>query len=266
MIIDTHSHYDDDAFDEDRGELLSSLQEAGIQKAITVCASVESLESAPALAEAYPFLYLGAGIHPDDAGKVSSEVIEKIHALAKLPKTVVIGEIGLDYYWHKEEAEHRIQQGVFAAQMEIAKEEGLPFMVHSRDACQDTLRMCREAIARGGEPGIIHCYSYSWEAAKEFLAMGFYLGIGGVVTYKNGRKLKEVVEKAPLTQLLLETDCPYLSPVPFRGKRNSSRYLPYVVEEIAALKGISKEEVEKTTWANAHRIMPKLGNTPEGKA
>ncbi len=261
MIIDTHAHYDDESFDEDREELLASLGEAGITKAVTVCASIESLESAAALAERYPFLYLAAGIHPDDAPRMGPEVYDRIRTLARQEKTVVIGEIGLDYYWHKEEENHILQQEVFVAQMDLAREEGLPFMVHSRDACADTLRLCKEAVARGNTPGIIHCYSYSWEAAREFLSLGFCLGIGGVVTYKNGRKLKEVVANAPLEQLVLETDCPYLSPVPFRGKRNSSLHLPYVVKEIAALKGITPQEVEEATWENAHRILPRLGRT-----
>ncbi len=263
MIIDTHSHYDDEAFEEDRQDLLSSLEEAGIKKAVTVCASIESLETNPALCRRYPFLYLAAGIHPDDAEKMTPEVYDRIRELAREEKCVVIGEIGLDYYWHKEEENHRLQQEVFVAQMELAREEGMPFMVHSRDACADTLTLCREAIARGNEPGVIHCFSYSWETARDYLSMGFCLGIGGVVTYKNGKKLKEVVSKAPLSQLVLETDCPYLAPTPFRGKRNSSLYLPYVVEEIAALKGVSREEVEALTWENAHRIMPKLKGAGE---
>ena len=263
MIIDTHAHYDDEAFEEDRRELLLSLGEAGVSKAITVCASVDSLTSAPALVGEYPFLYLAAGIHPDDAGLYTPEVHEQIRTLARQERTVAIGEIGLDYYWHKEEEEHKRQQEVFLAQMELSREEGLPFMVHSRDACADTIRLCREGAAGREAPGIIHCFSYSWEAARDFLSMGFYLGIGGVVTYKNGRKLKEVVEKAPLERLVLETDCPYLSPVPFRGKRNSSLHLPYVVEEIARLKNVSEEEVRQATWENAHRLMPRLRGKEE---
>ena len=258
MIIDTHAHYDDEAFDLDRQELLPSLRGLGIQKVVTVCASLESLITAPKLAAAYPFVYFAPGIHPDDAPGVTEEVLEKIRHLSREKKAVIIGEIGLDYYWHKEEAEHRLQQEVFEAQLTRAREEGMPFMVHSRDAAADTLQMVREAMAKGNVPGIIHCFSYSWEIAREYLAMGCMLGIGGVVTYKNGRKLKEVVEQAPLSQMVLETDCPYLSPVPYRGKRNDSRNLPYVVEAIATIKGVSREEVEDVTWDNAHRLMPKL--------
>lgn len=168
---------------------------------------------------------------------------------------VAIGEIGLDYYWHKEEKEHLRQKEMFRAQMEIAREEKLPFMVHSRDAAEDTLEIVREYTKRGMYGGIIHCFSYSKEIAAEYLKMGLYLGIGGVLTFKNARKLKEVAAIAPLSQIVLETDCPYMSPEPNRGKRNSSLNLPYVAEALAQIKGITPEEVIAVTEENAKKLL-----------
>ena len=257
MIFDTHAHYDDEAFDPDRDSLLASMPAAGVHRIINACASAGSLDVLPGLMEQWPFLYGAAGIHPDDAPLMTTDTAQKIRDLARCPKTVAIGEIGLDYYWHRTEEEHRLQKTVFRLQMDLAREENLPFMVHSRDAAADTLSIVREYMEKGMAGGVIHCYSYSWEIAQQYLDMGLYLGIGGVVTYKNGRKLKEVVQKAPLSRLLLETDCPYLSPVPYRGKRNCSLNLPLVAEAIAELKGITREEVIKATWENACRVYPK---------
>ncbi len=255
MIFDTHAHYDDEAFASDRDELLSSMEAKGIGRIVNVCASAEGLKDTAALMEKYPFVYGAIGVHPDDAEKIDDSVLEEIRRLSRHEKAVAIGEIGLDYYWHKEEAEHKIQQQMFRAQMEIAREEKLPFMVHSREAAKDTLDIVRDCVKGGMYGGIIHCFSYSKEIAREYLDMGLYLGIGGVVTFSNGKKLKEVVEYAPLTQIVLETDAPYLAPVPNRGKRNSSLNLPYVVQAIAQIKGISPEEVEETTWKNAVRLL-----------
>ncbi len=259
MIIDTHAHYDDAAFEEDRGLLLSSMNTCGIEKIVNVCADIESLDRLGPLMEAFPFVYGAVGIHPDDAPLVDETVLEKIRRMTALPKVVAVGEIGLDYYWHKEAGEHERQQAVFHRQMELAREVNLPFIIHSREAAADTLRIVRGFMAGGGMAGgILHCFSYSWEMAREYLDMGLYLGIGGVVTYKNARKLVEVVEKAPLSGLLLETDCPYLPPVPHRGERNSSRYLPLVARRIAEIKGISAEEVITVTRENALKLMKRL--------
>ena len=255
MIFDTHAHYDSSAFEEDREELLALLPEQGICNVINVCASVEELQKTVYLMEKYPYIYGAVGVHPDDADKITDAVLDEIRRLSRHEKTVAIGEIGLDYYWHKEEKEHRIQQEKFRAQMEIAREEKLPFMVHSRDAAEDTLEIVREYMKDGMYGGIINCFSYSKEIAREYLNMGLYLGIGGVVTFKNARKLKEVVEYAPLSQIVLETDCPYMAPEPHRGKRNSSLNLPYVAEAIAGLKGISPEEVVKITRENAEHLL-----------
>ena len=255
MIFETHAHYDDEAFAQDRENLLASMQEHGIGYIVNACASVESLKDTEELMEKYPFVYGAFGIHPDDAEKMTEETLEEIRRLSRLPKSVAIGEIGLDYYWHKEEHEHEIQKKMFLAQMEIAREEKLPFMVHSRDAAKDTLDLVKDCMKGGMYGGIIHCFSYGKEMAREYLDMGLYLGIGGVVTFKNAKKLKEVVAYAPLEQLVLETDSPYLSPEPNRGKRNSSLNLPYVAEAIAQIKGCSEEEVIAVTEENAKKLL-----------
>ena len=255
MIIDTHAHYDDEAFDPDREVLLASMQEHGIEKLVNVCASIDGLQDTVKLIEKYPFIYGAVGVHPDDAEQMTEETLAEIRRISHMDKMIAIGEIGLDYYWLKEKKEHEIQQKMFRAQMEIAREEKLPFMIHSRDAAEDTLNIVREYMQGGMYGGIIHCFSYSREIAAEYLNMGLYLGIGGVVTFKNAKKLKEVVQYAPLSQLVLETDCPYMAPEPNRGKRNSSLYLPYVVQAIAELKQVTPEEVIEVTRENTHRLL-----------
>ena len=255
MIIDTHAHYDDEAFDADREALLASMHDGGIEKIVNVCASVDGLHDTVELMEKYPFIYGAVGVHPDDADKMTQETLDEIRRLSCMDKIVAIGEIGLDYYWHKEEHEHEIQKKMFLAQMEIAREEKLPFMVHSRDAAKDTLDLVKDCMKGSMYGGIIHCFSYGKEIAGEYLDMGLYLGIGGVVTFKNAKKLKEVVAYAPLEQLVLETDSPYLSPEPNRGKRNSSLNLPYVAEAIAQIKGCSAEEVIAVTEENAKKLL-----------
>ena len=255
VIFETHAHYDDEAFAQDRENLLASMQEHGIGYIVNACASIESLKDTEELMEKYLFVYGAFGIHPDDAEKMTEETLEEIRRLSRLPKAVAIGEIGLDYYWHKEEHEHEIQKKMFLAQMEIAREEKLPFMVHSRDAAKDTLDLVKDCMKGGMYGGIIHCFSYGKEMAREYLDMGLYLGIGGVVTFKNAKKLKEVVAYAPLEQLVLETDSPYLSPEPNRGKRNSSLNLPYVAEAIAQIKGCSEEEVIAVPEENAKKLL-----------
>lgn len=254
MIFDTHAHYDDDAFDIDREELLASMEAGGIGTIVNSCASIDGLDNTIALMEKYPFIYGAVGVHPDDAGEMTEEVLGKISRMAEHEKAVAIGEIGLDYYWHKEKEEHLIQQKWFRAQMDLAREKKMPFIIHSREAAEDTLTIVKEYMQGGMYGGIIHCFSYSKEIAAEYLKMGLYLGIGGVVTFENAKKLKEVVKYAPLSQLVLETDCPYLAPKPNRGKRNSSLNLPYVARMIAELKGVTPEEVIAVTEENAKKI------------
>ena len=255
MIFDTHAHYDDKAFDEDREEMLASLPENGIGNVVNVCASIRSLRRIIPLTEKYPHVWGAAGVHPDYAEEMTEETLEEIRKVLQHEKILAVGEIGLDYYWHKEPENHKRQQEMFRAQMDIARVEKLPFMIHSRDAAEDTLTIVKEYMQKGMYGGIMHCYSYGLEHAREYVKMGLFLGIGGVVTFTNGRKLKEVVHEIPLENLVLETDCPYLAPVPYRGKRNCSLYLPYVVQAIAELKGVPADEVIRVTQENARRLL-----------
>jgi TatD DNase family protein len=251
MIFDTHAHYDDEAFDIDREELLESLPKQGISYVVDACSTVSSVDQVLALSEKYPYIYAAVGIHPSETGELNEERFTWLKERAKHPKNVAIGEIGLDYYWDTPGRE--IQKVWFDRQMELAREYKLPMIIHSRDAANDTFHMMKDAKA-DTIGAIIHCFSYGVEQAREYLNMGFYLGIGGVVTFTNGKKLKEVVEYAPLEQIVLETDCPYLSPVPNRGKRNSSLNLPYVVQEIARIKKLESAEVIRITQENAMRF------------
>ncbi len=251
MIFESHAHFDDDAFDEDRESLIESLQKNRIEYVINVGASMESTESTYALAKKYPFIYAAVGVHPSDTLPLTEKDMDRLKELAADEKTVAIGEIGLDYYW--DEPEREIQKKWFKRQIELAKEVDLPIIIHSREAAKDTLDILHEHDT-GCYRGVMHCFSYSPEIAREVVKMGFYIGVGGVCTYKNAKKLVEVVEEIPLEHILLETDCPYLTPVPYRGKRNSSLYLPYVVEKIAEIKGITAEEVERVTYENAMKL------------
>ncbi len=251
MIFESHAHYDDEAFDEDRESLLASMQPHNIGAVINVSASPAGMESTAKLAEKYPFIWGAVGVHPDEVGTMDSTTLERIKELCRREKIVAVGEIGLDYYWNKEN--HSLQKEWFMRQMDAAREVKKPIIVHSREAAADTLQVMKSSDA-GEIGGVIHCFSYAREMAREYLNMGFYLGIGGVVTFKNAKKLKEVVEYAPLDSILVETDSPYLSPVPNRGKRNSSLNLPYIIQEIAEIKRISPEEVERVTEKNARRL------------
>ena len=251
MIFDTHAHYDDDAFDEDRDVLLSGMGEQNVEYIVNVGASMASSERSIKLAEKYPFVYAAVGVHPDEVGELDEEKFEKLREWTSHEKVKAVGEIGLDYYWDKEK--HDLQKHWFMRQMELASEVKLPMIVHSREAAKDTLDMVIAAKPLNLS-GIIHCYSYSVEQAREYLNMGYYIGIGGVVTFKNAKKLKEVAEYTPLSQIVLETDCPYLAPTPFRGKRNDSSKIAYVAEELAAIKQISVEEVIRITNENGRRL------------
>ena len=251
MIFDTHAHYDDDAFDEDRDVLLSGMREQNVEYIVNVGASMASSERSIKLAEKYPFVYAAVGVHPDEVGELDEEKFEKLREWTTHEKVKAVGEIGLDYYWDKEG--HDLQKHWFMRQMELASEVKLPMIVHSREAAKDTLDMVIAAKPLNLS-GIIHCYSYSVEQAREYLNMGYYIGIGGVVTFKNAKKLKEVAEYTPLSQIVLETDCPYLAPTPFRGKRNDSSKIAYVAEELAAIKQVPVEEVIRITNENGRRL------------
>lgn len=260
MIFETHAHYDDDRFDEDRDKILKSLPEAGIGIVINSGASVESTRDTIELAKKYAHVYAAVGIHPSEIAELDEDFFDWMRAQTAWEKTVAIGEIGLDYYWDKEPEVQERQRYWFGRQIELARETGLPIIVHSRDAAADTMQVMKEHHAQE-IPGVIHCYSYSKEMAQEFIKMGYYIGVGGVVTFKNAKKLIETVETIPLESILLETDCPYMAPEPYRGKRNSSLYLPYVVERIAQIKGITPEEVERVTELNARRLFRKVNLT-----
>lgn len=251
MIFDTHAHYDDDAFREDREALLKSLPEHGIEAVVNIGANIQTTKNTLELTRKYPYVYGAVGVHPSETEELNDALLDWLGHAAKEPKVVAIGEIGLDYHWDTPGRE--VQKTWFIRQMELAKSVGLPIVVHSRDAAQDTLDIIKQHNA-GETGGVIHCFSYGPELAREYLKMGFYLGIGGVLTFANAKKLKEVVAEIPLERLVLETDCPYLSPVPNRGKRNSSLNLPYVVEEISRIKGITQEEVIAVTSKNAREL------------
>ena len=251
MIFDTHAHYSDSRFDNDRHEWLMSMEENGVGGIVEAGADVKSSDNAIELSGKYSFVYAAAGIHPQETAGIDESHMEWLEAQASKEKVVAIGEIGLDYYYGQ--PERPVQKKWFIRQLEIAKDTGLPVVIHSRDAAEDTLNIIKDYNA-GETGGVIHCFSYSFEIAKKYIDMGFYIGIGGVVTFKNNRKLTDVVCKAPLDSIVLETDSPYLAPEPYRGKRNCSIYLKYIVERVAELKGVPQQEVIDVTERNAKRL------------
>ncbi len=250
MIIDTHAHYDDEQFDADREELLGSMEEGGIGLIVNAGSTVTSWDKIVELTERYPFIYGAVGVHPDEVGELDEEKFLRMADLLDRDKIVAVGEIGLDYYWDKEK--HELQKEWFVRQLGLAREKEMPVIIHSREAAADTFEIMKQHAA--GMKAVIHCYSYSPEMAREYVKMGYYIGIGGVVTFKNAKKLKQVVQEIPLESIVLETDCPYLAPVPYRGERNCSLYLPYVAEQIAELKGTTVEEVIQQTEKNSREL------------
>ena len=251
-IFESHAHYDDEAFNDDRGELLNKLPQNGIDYVVNVGASMETTKSSIALAAQYDYIYAAVGVHPSETAPLNEEFIQymKDEALHN-KKVVAVGEIGLDYYWDEPDAD--IQKKWFVRQLDLALEVDKPVIIHSREAAKDTADIL---LSEKYKPlrGVIHCYSYSPEMAKQYLDAGYYLGVGGVVTYKNAKKLVDTVSMMPLERILLETDSPYLTPVPNRGKRNYSGNLPYVVEKLAEIKGVSKEEIIRETAKNAREM------------
>lgn len=251
MIFETHAHYDDAKFDTDREMLLAELPQRGISPVINVGSSIATTKTTLSLAQEYPFLYAAVGVHPSDVDDLNEDTYAWLRQQTTLQKTVAVGEIGLDYYWP--EPDHETQKKWFLRQLELAREIKKPVIIHSRDAAKDTVDLMTEAHAEE-IGGVIHCYSYTKEMAKVFLDMGFYFGIGGVLTFKNAKKLKEAVEYIPMDRIVLETDCPYLAPEPNRGKRNSSLNIPYVIAAMAQIKGITEEEVRKAAWDNSLKL------------
>lgn len=251
-IFESHAHYDDEAFNEDRESLLAALRENGIEYVVNVGASMASTRTGIALAAEHDFIYAAVGVHPNETAPLNEEFIRYMKEQAiNNPKVVAIGEIGLDYYWNEPEPE--VQKKWFLRQLDLAGEVQKPVIIHSREACKDTEDILLSGEYRGLS-GVIHCYSYSPETAGKYLEAGYYLGVGGVITFKNAKKLVETVEMTPLNRILVETDSPYLSPVPNRGKRNSSLNLPYIVAKIAELKGVTEEEVIRVTRENAKTL------------
>ena len=249
-IFDTHAHYDADRFDSDRDALLSAMPGVGVGLVLDPGCDLPSSRAAAELAERYPHVYAAVGIHPENCGDFVPEHMDALRQLAREPKVVAIGEIGLDYYW-PENPPRDFQQQVFRAQLELALELNLPVIIHDREAHGDSLAIVKEYPALRG---VFHCYSGSVEMARELLALGWYLGFDGPVTYKNARKTVEVAEMVPLDRILIETDSPYMSPVPLRGKRNDSRNVFYIAEKLAQIKGMTTEELARLTMENGKSL------------
>ena len=245
-LFDTHAHYDDEAFDADRDAVIAAFGGLIVDPGCTLASSQAAID----LAARHPNVYAAVGIHPENCGDFLPEHIDALRHLARQPKVVAIGEIGLDYYW-AENPPREFQQQVFRAQLELALELDLPVIVHDREAHGDSLTIVRDYPALRG---VFHCYSGSVEMARELLALGWYLGFDGPVTYKNARKTVEVAEMVPLDRILIETDSPYMSPVPMRGKRNDSRNVLYIAEKLAQLKGMTTEEMAELAGVNGKRL------------
>ncbi len=253
MIFESHAHYDDEKFNNDRDLLIQELLSGRICTIINVGASIESTKMSIVLAEKYEHVYAAAGVHPSEVSELNEKTFDWLRKQTKHEKVIAVGEIGLDYYWDKEPEVQKRQRMWFERQLELARECQLPVIIHSREAAEDTMKVMKKARAEE-VPGVVHCYSYSPELAAEFVKMGYYIGIGGVVTFKNAKKLKETATRIPLTKILLETDAPYMAPEPHRGERNHSGNLIFVAEKIAEIKGISVEEVEEVTKQNAKNL------------
>jgi len=253
-IFDTHAHYDSGGFNADRDAVLAALPAAGVGLVVDPGCDLPSSRAAIALAERYPFVYAAAGLHPEDCAGASDEDFAALRELCGHEKVVAIGEIGLDYYW-KDNPPREFQQAVFRRQIELAIELDLPVIVHDREAHGDSLAV---VLDYPEVRGVFHCFSGSPEMAEELLKRGWYLGFDGPITYKNAKRAPETAAVAPLDRMVVETDSPYLSPVPLRGKRNDSRNLPYIIEKLAEWKGVTPEEMTRLTWENGLRLFPKI--------
>lgn len=249
MYFDTHTHLDDKKFDTDRDDVIKSLKDAGISLAVNVGSDIKSSRESIALAEKYDFLYAAVGVHPSETGDMTDDDLDIIKGLASHKKVVAIGEIGLDYYY--DEPDREIQKLWFLKQLNLAKELNKPYIIHDRDAHADTIEIIKEAKYFRG---VMHCFSGSCEMAKILTDLGLYISFAGQVTFKNAPKVKEVSKAVPIDKLLIETDSPYLTPEPFRGKRNNSSYVKFTCEEIAKIRGISNEELAKITLENGKKF------------
>lgn len=250
MLFDTHAHLDSEQYAEDRDEVVMRAKEQGVSHIVNIGFNRETIPTTLELTEKYDFIYAAIGWHPQDAADMKPGDLEWIESLCAHPKVVAIGEIGLDYYW--DTAPKDVQQDVFRQQIRLAKKLNKPIIIHNREAHKDVVDLLRKEQAET-VGGIMHCFSGSWEIAKQCIDMNFYISFGGPITFKNARKPKEVLANVPLDRLLIETDCPYLTPHPFRGKRNESAYVKLVAEAAAEIKGLSYEELIQKTNENAKR-------------
>lgn len=251
MLIDSHVHLDDKRFNSDRDSIIKGLKDDGIEMVINIGADLQTSIASVSLAEKYDNVYAVVGVHPHSAKEVDNSTIEILKSFASREKVLAIGEIGLDY--HYDNSPRDVQKKWFVEQLKLAKEVDLPVVIHTREADQETFDILKEA-QDGTLRGVLHCYSGSVEMALEYIKLGFYISIAGPVTFKNSRVSKEVVKAVPLDKLLVETDCPYLTPEPNRGKRNEPAYVKYVAGEIADIKGISFEELAKATNKNTKEL------------
>ena len=250
-IFDTHAHLLDEKFDEDREALIASLSDSGVKLVMEACTDLGYLEKLLPFVEAHPAIYGAAGLHPEELGPYAHSDLDQVAAALAHPKIRAVGEIGLDYYW-PENPPREVQKAFFDAQLSLAAEHGLPVIVHDREAHGDTVDVLR--AHRGRVVGVMHCFSGSWETAKECLDMGFCLGFGGALTFKNAKKNVEVAAKAPLDRLVIETDCPYMAPVPFRGKRNDPTKTLYVLQKLAELRAMAPEDLAPVLFENGKRL------------
>ena len=250
-IFDTHAHLLDSAFDGDREELIASLADAGVKLVMEACTDVAYLEKLLPFLDAHPMIYGAAGLHPEELGPYTLSDLDAVEKALAHPKVKAVGEIGLDYYW-PENPEREVQKAFFDAQLSLAEERGLPVIIHDREAHGDTVDILR--AHRGRVRGVMHCFSGSWETAKECLDMGFYLGFGSALTFKNARKNVEVAAKAPLERLLVETDCPYMAPVPFRGKRNDPAKTVQVLQKLGEIRSVAAEDLAPALFENGRRL------------
>lgn len=251
MLFETHAHLNAKEFDEDRAEVIARARENGVDTIVNIGFNAETIPTCMELADNYDFIYAVVGWHPQDAKDMTDEHLEWIAELSRHPKVVGLGEMGLDYYW--DTSPRDVQAEVFRKQIRLARKLDMPIIIHNRDAHQDVISILKEEKA-ADVGGIMHCFSGSWETAKLALDMNFYISFGGPLTFKNAKQPKEVATKVPLDRLLIETDCPYLTPHPFRGKRNESGYVRYVCEEMSNLHGLSYEEMAKITSENARKL------------
>lgn len=250
-IFDSHAHYDDESFNEDRNAIIEELRQNGIVGVLNCGASLQGARASVELSHAYDFFYAAVGIHPEHADMFTEDTLAKLREMSKNEKVRAIGEIGLDYYY-EENPPREVQQQCFRAQMQLAKELKLPVVIHDRDAHEDTLNILKEFPE---VIGVLHCFGGSWEFARECLKLGYYIGFTGVVTFKNAKKIIEVAKEVPLNRLLVETDCPYMAPVPHRGKKNRSDYIQFIIEKLSEIKGLPKEEIAEAAINNVKTML-----------